>query len=280
MSLGVTDASSLSSMRASFPAWLGMIPFLLPVSKNVCNPLCLNDFITINSVTHRVTAVNAFSSQELCCLILCQRRNTKITEGAESRWGDGIGLQIRNLLGSVPATSIFQSPLNKATGEIAILLISGRTTLTLIMNPCRSRAIHGTAGHTLLLPPVKDDPTPANLGVSEVSVSTIGIRGQTHDGSGCGRRICQLFVLQIQGIPHASRLRRPAFLPGRFYRKPRVCGVTNQSLDKEGEGNAAFRVGEVYQLAGFEGTLMAGYGGSFLAAYNVLRIWQTREDDR
>jgi hypothetical protein len=40
-----------------------------------------------------------------------------------------------------------------------------------------------------------------------------------------------------------------------------------QSLDKEGEGNAAFRVGEVYQLAGFEGTLMAGYEGGFLAAY-------------
>jgi hypothetical protein len=40
-----------------------------------------------------------------------------------------------------------------------------------------------------------------------------------------------------------------------------------QSPDKKGEGNAAFRVGEVYQLAGFKGTLMAGYEGGFLAAY-------------
>jgi len=37
-----------------------------------------------------------------------------------------------------------------------------------------------------------------------------------------------------------------------------------QSPDKKGEGNAAFRVGEVYQLAGFKGTLMAGYEGGFL----------------
>jgi len=40
-----------------------------------------------------------------------------------------------------------------------------------------------------------------------------------------------------------------------------------QSLDKEGEGNDAYLVGEVYQLAGFEGTLMSGYEGGFLAAH-------------
>jgi hypothetical protein len=45
-----------------------------------------------------------------------------------------------------------------------------------------------------------------------------------------------------------------------------------QSLDKEGQGNAAFRVGEVYQLAGFEGTLMAGYESGFLATYTVVAL--------
>jgi hypothetical protein len=42
-----------------------------------------------------------------------------------------------------------------------------------------------------------------------------------------------------------------------------------QSLDREGEGNAAFRAGEVCQLAGFEGTLMAGFEGGFLAAFSI-----------
>jgi len=44
-----------------------------------------------------------------------------------------------------------------------------------------------------------------------------------------------------------------------------------QSLDGEGEGNAVFRVGEVHQLARFEGTLMAGYEGGLLAAYISFR---------
>ena len=52
-----------------------------------------------------------------------------------------------------------------------------------------------------------------------------------------------------------------------------------QSLDKEGEGNAAFLVGEVYQLAGFEGTLMAGYEGGFLGTYTSFR-GHLREDGR
>jgi hypothetical protein len=48
-----------------------------------------------------------------------------------------------------------------------------------------------------------------------------------------------------------------------------------QSLDGEGEGNAVFRVGEVHQLARFEGTLMAGYEGGLLAAYSFRRLSQT-----
>jgi len=44
-----------------------------------------------------------------------------------------------------------------------------------------------------------------------------------------------------------------------------------QPLDNEGEGNAAFHVDEVYQLAGFEGTMMAGYEAGFLAWDKNLR---------
>jgi hypothetical protein len=56
---------------------------------------------------------------------------------------------------------------------------------------------------------------------------------------------------------------------------------TKQSLNREDEGNAAFRAGEVYQLAGFEGTLMAGYEGGLLVAYMgfrslILISWSAR----
>ncbi|MGD0657674.1 MAG: hypothetical protein ABSD38_06380 [Syntrophorhabdales bacterium] len=51
------------------------------------------------------------------------------------------------------------------------------------------------------------------------------------------------------------------FTSGRFYRKPRVLRRNKQSLDREGEGNAAFREVEVYQLAGFEGGFLAAYTG-------------------
>ncbi len=82
-------------------------------------------------------------------------------------------------------------------------------------------------------------------------------------GNGCFR--LQYSRVSGQNIPWIQR--RATFRTREVLQKAKSLCRNKQLLDKEGEGNAAFRVGEVYQLAGFEGTLMAGYEGGSLAAY-------------